>query len=216
MNKRVIFWTGILGVTLFAVASILGGFQFDDYNQMSQYISETMAIDTPYGRGLSYFGYIPSGLLLTIFAFLAMRAFPKSNLIRTGFWGLGIFYGIATIIVGIFPCDKGCNKELVNPSISQLIHNLTGLLTYIFVPISIIAIGLGLRQLKTQNRLSRIAIFCGLNCIVFIGFLLTDPSSEYAGLFQRIIEGTFIIWIITCSLFIKNSNQLDIKTNQYE
>ena len=216
MNERVIFWTGILGVTLFGVASILGGFQFDDYNPMSQYISETMAIDTPYGKGLRYFGYIPSGLLLTIFAFSALKTFPKSNLVKTGFWGLGIFYGIATIIVGIFPCDKGCNKELVDPSISQLIHNLTGLLTYIFVPLTIIAIGLGLRQLKTQNGLSRIAIFCGLNCIVFIGFLLTDPLTKYAGLYQRIIEGMFIIWIVACSFFIKNSNQLGIKTGRNE
>ena len=205
MNIRIIFWTGIIGVTLFSVSSILGGFQFDNYNPLSQYISETYAIDTPYGETIRYFGYIPSGLFLTFFAFSALRTFPKSSLIKTGFWGLGIFYGIATIIVGIFPCDKGCNRELVDPSISQLIHNLTGLLTYIFVPLSIIAIGLGLRQLKTQNRLSRISFLCGLNCIVFSGLLLTDPLAKYVGLYQRIIEGTFIIWIITCSLFIKNS-----------
>ena len=142
MNKRMIFWTGIIGVTLFSVASILGGFQFDNYNPLSQYISETYAIGTPYGETIRYFGYIPSGLLLTFFAFSALRTFPKSYLIKTGFWGLGIFYGIATIIVGIFPCDKGCNRELVDPSISQLIHNLTGFLTYILVPLSIIAIGL--------------------------------------------------------------------------
>lgn len=212
MNGKTIFWIGILGVTLFAVASVLGGFQFDDYNPLSQYISETYAIDTPYGKALRYFGYIPSGLLLTIFAFFGRRKFPRSNLIKIGFSGIGVFYGIATIIVGIFPCDKGCNKELIDPSISQLIHNLTGLLTYIFVPLSIIAIGIGLRQLKTDFGLSGIAIFCGLNCILFIGILLSDPLTKYAGLYQRIIEGTFIIWIIACSLFIKNGNQLDIKT----
>ena len=216
MNGKTIFWIGILGVTLFSVASIIGGFQFDDYNPLSQYISETYAIDTPYGKALRYFGYIPSGLLLTIFAFLGLREFPKSNLIKIGFWGLGIFYGLATIIVGIFPCDKGCNKELIDPSISQLIHNLTGLMTYIIVPLSIIAIGIGLRQLKTHYGLSKIAIFCGLNCILFIGILLSYPLTEYAGLYQRLIEGTFIIWIIACSLFIKSSNQLDLKKIQNE
>ena len=211
MNRKTIFWIGILGVTLFSVASIIGVFQFDNYNPLSQYISETYAIDTPYGKALRFFGYIPSGLLLTIFAFFGLKEFPKSNLIKIGFLGLGIFYGLATIIVGIFPCDKGCNKELIDPSISQLIHNLTGLLTYIFVPLSIIAIGIGLRQLKTHFGLSKIAIFCGLNCILFIGILLSDPLTEYAGLYQRIIEVTFIIWIIVCSLFIKNSKQLDHK-----
>jgi hypothetical protein len=212
MNERMIFWTGIIGATLFSAASILGGFQFDDYNPLSQYISETYAIGTPYGQILRYFGHIPSGFFLTIFAFSALRKFPKSSLIKAGFWGIGIFYGIATIVVGIFPCDKGCNKELVDPSISQLIHNLTGLLTYIFVPISIVAIGLGLRQLKIQNGLSKIALLCGLNCIVFTCVLLPDPLTKYAGLYQRIIEGTFIIWIIACSVYIKNGNLLTIKT----
>jgi hypothetical protein len=216
MNRKTIFWIGILGVIFFSVASILGGFQFDDYNLLSQYISETYAIDTPYGKALRYFGYIPSGLLLTMFAFFGLKKFPKSNLIKLGFLGLGIFYGVATIIVGIFPCDTGCNKELTDPSISQLIHTLTGLLTYLFVPLSIIAIGFGLRQLKTHLGLSRIAIFCGLNCIVFIGILLSDPLTKYAGLYQRMIEGTFIVWIIACSFFIKNNIQVDTKTVRNE
>jgi hypothetical protein len=209
MNVKTIFWIGILGVTLFIVATILGGFQFDDYNPLSQYISETYAIDTPYGKALRYFGYIPGGLLLTIFAFLGPGKFPKSNFIRIGFWGIGVFYGIATIIAGIFPCDKGCNKELIDPSISQIIHNLAGLLTYLFVPISIIIIGVGLRQTKKYNVLSKIAFFCGLFSMLFIGLLLSDPLTNYVGLFQRIVEGTFIIWIIACSISIKKSNCLD-------
>jgi len=216
MNGKTIFVIGILGVTLFSIASIIGGFQFDNYNPLSQYISETYAIDTPYGKTLRFFGYIPSGILLTIFAFFGLKKFPKSNLIKWGFSGIGVFYGIATVIAGIFPCDKGCNKELIDPSVSQLIHNMTGILTYIFVPLSIIAIGVGLRKLKTNIDLSRISIYCGLNCIVFIVILLSDPLTQYAGLYQRIIEGTFIIWIIVCSFFIKNSNRLEIKFDRNE
>lgn len=205
MSNKLVFWTGILGVTFFGVASFLGGFQFDNYSPISQYISETTAVDTTNGKVLRFFGYIPSGILLTIFSFAGLKKFPKSNLTKIGFWGLGFFYGIATIVVGLFPCDKGCNKELVDPSFSQIIHNLTGLLTYIFVPISIIIIGVGLRQSKKYGELSKIAITCGLICIVFIGLLLSDPLTNYAGLFQRIIEGTFIIWIIACSIAVFNS-----------
>lgn len=205
MNKSITFWSGIIGVTLFTVASIIGGFQFDHYNPLSQYISETYAIGTPYGEALRYFGYIPSGIFLAVFAFSAPRIFPTSSFIKTGFWGIGIFYGIATVVVGIFPCDKGCNKEWVDPSISQLIHNFTGLLTYLFVPLSLLAIGFGLRQLKTLHRLSTIALACGLNCMLFIGILLSDPLSDYVGLYQRIIEGTFILWIVICSWHCKNS-----------
>jgi len=216
MSNKLVFWTGILGVIFFGVASFLGGFQFDNYNPISQYISETYAVDTPYGKVLRFLGYIPSGILLTIFSFAGIKKFPKSNLTKIGFWGLGIFYGIATIIVGLFPCDKGCNKEFVDPSISQVIHNLTGLLTYIFVPISIILIGVGLRQSKKHDGLSKFAILCGLICIFFIGLLFSDPLTNYAGLYQRIIEGTFIVWIINCSIFIKRNGQLEINTNRNE
>jgi hypothetical protein len=202
MSNKLLFLIGILGVLFFSVASFLGGFQFDNYDPISQYISETMAIGTPYGKTLRYFGYIPSGILLTIFAFGAINKFPKSSLTKIGFWGLALFYGIATIVVAIFPCDTGCNKDLIDPSISQLIHNLTGLLTYIFVPMSILIIGIGLRNSKNYLRLSNIAIICGLICIVFIGVLMSNLSSNYEGIIQRIIESLFILWIITCSLYI--------------
>ena len=72
-------------------------------------------------------------------------------------------------------------------------------------------IGVGLRKLKKYRALSKIGIICGLICIVFVGFL-SDPLTNYAGLFQRIIEGIFIIWIIACSIFIKRGFQSDNKT----
>lgn len=111
MNRISIFWSGLIGAALFIIASIAGGFQFEGYDPISQYISESYAIGTPYGKVLRFFGYIPSGILITIFAFSAARKFPTSNLTRIAFYGIGIFYGIATILVGIFPCDTGCNKE---------------------------------------------------------------------------------------------------------
>jgi hypothetical protein len=196
---------GILGVSLFAVASFLGGFQFENYDPISQYISETMAVGTPYGETLRLYGYIPSGILLTLFGFNAFKKFPKSSLTKIGFWGFGIFYGIATIVVGVFPCDQGCNKELIDPSISQIIHNLTGFLTYVFVPISILIVSIGLRNSKNFLKLSTIGFICGLFSIVFVGLLISDPSTNYAGLFQRIIESIFIIWIIACAFNIKKS-----------
>ena len=214
MSNKLVFWAGILGVTFFGVASILGGFQFDRYNPISQYISETMAIDTPYGKVLRFFGYLPAGVLLTIFSFAGLKKFPSSTPTKIGFWGLGIFYGLATIIIGLFPCDKGCNMEF--PSVSQLIHTLTGLLTYLFVPISTVSIGIGLRQSKKHNALSKIAIICGFVSIVFVGILLSNRSTNFAGLYQRIIELTFIIWVVACSIFIKESEQLNSNANRNE
>ncbi|WP_027076387.1 DUF998 domain-containing protein [Maribacter antarcticus] len=204
MNNKITFFIGILGVGLFVVSSIIGGILIENYSLTSQFISETYAIDTEYGIILRTFGFIPSGILLTIFCFLGFKYFQPSKLTKIGFCGLGIFYGLATVIVGFFPCDSGCNKEFVDPSISQVIHNLTGLLTYIFVPISIILIGIGLKQLPNYNRLSIQAITYGIISILFIYLLFSGFNPEYIGLYQRTIETLFIIWIITCAIAIKN------------
>tara|TARA_Y100000780_G_C13487281_1_gene340843 strand:+ start:26 stop:670 length:645 start_codon:yes stop_codon:yes gene_type:complete len=204
MNNKVVFLIGILGVSLFAIPSIIGGFLIEDYNLISQWISESDASDTKYGLALRIFGYIPSGFLIAIFCFVGFKKFQPSKLTKVGFYGLGVFYGIATIITGIFPCDVDCNKNFIDPSISQIIHNLAALLTYIFVPISVMIVGLGLRHSPSHNRLSVIAITCGIISSLFVSLLLADLSSQYVGLLQRIIESIFLIWIITCAIEIKN------------
>lgn len=204
MSNRFTFLIGIFGVSLFVLSSIVGGILIDDYSIISQYISESYAIDTEYGMVLRIFGYIPSGILLTLFCFLAPKHFQPSKLTQIGFYGLAIFYGLATIIVGVFPCDSGCNKEFIDPSISQVIHNLAGFLTYLFVPICIILIGTGLKQFPNFNRLSIQAFVYGPISILFIYLLFSGSNPEYIGLYQRIIETVFIFWIIACAIEIKN------------
>ena len=203
MGNKLTFFIGVLGVGLFAVSAIVGGFLIEDYSVLSQYISETYAIDTEYGKVLRIFGHIPSGILIALFCFLGATYFQPSKLTKAGFYGLGIFYGLATVLVGFFPCDSDCKIDLIDPSISQLIHNLIGFLTYVFVPISIILMGLGLKKLPNYNRLSVKAITYGAISILFVYVLFSDPDSAYIGLYQRIIESVFIIWIITCAIAIK-------------
>ena len=204
MNNKIIFLIGILGVSLFGVSSILGGFLIENYSILSQYISESYAIDTEYGKLLRTFGFIPSGICITLFCFLGERYFQPSKRIKIGFYGIGIFYGLATVLVGIFPCDSGCNKELIDPSSSQLIHNFVGLLTYLFVPAFMIFIGFGLKKSSSNNVFSMQSIGLGVISILCVFILVSNSTSEYIGLYQRIIESVFIMWIVLCAILIKN------------
>lgn len=203
MNKYLTFWAGILGVAFFILATFFGGLQLSGYSHISQLISETYAIDTPYGWEVRYFGFLPAGIFLTIFGFSAINSFPRSRSTSAGLAGLAIFYGLATIIVSFFPCDKGCNKTLMNPSASQIIHNLTGLLTYVFVPICLFIIGFSLRNRRHGKDLAILAVVVAINCVVFIAIFASDPLSKWAGLYQRIIEGGILFWIVACSAHIK-------------
>jgi len=204
MNNKITFLIGIVGVSLFVVSSILGGFLIENYNELSQYISESYAIDTEYGKILRIFGYIPSGILIILFCFLGVRYFQPSKLLKIGFYGIGIFYGLATVVVGIFPCDSGCNKELIDPSSSQLIHDFVGLLTYLFVPVFMILIGLGLKKSSNNNTFSLQSIVFGAIAVLFVYILVSNSNSEYIGLYQRMIESVFVIWIVFCAFVIKN------------
>ena len=203
MNGIQASWFGILGVLFFVSAAILGGLQISGYSHISQLISESYAIGTAYGIQLRYFGFLPSGLFIAVFTFYAARALPKSNLTKLGFALLGVFYGIATIIVSLFPCDKGCNKELVDPSLSQMIHNVTGLLTYIIVPICLLILGIGAKKWINGKYISYLSITCGLIAILFVGILSSDLHSNFVGIYQRIIEGTVLVWIVVCSFYLR-------------
>jgi len=205
MNNKITFLIGIIGVSLFVVTSVLGGFLIENYNMASQLISESYAIDTEYGILLRIFGYIPSGILITLFCFLGVKYFQPTILIKIGFYGIGIFYGLATLVVGIFPCDSGCNKELIDPSFSQLTHNFTGLLTYLFVPFFMILIGLGLKK-STYYSFSMQSILLGVISFLLVCVLGSDLISEYIGLYQRMIESLFVLWIIFCANAIKSKN----------
>ncbi|SKB77994.1 DUF998 domain-containing protein [Maribacter arcticus] len=206
MSNKLIAYIGILGVSLFAIAAIVGPLLIDDYSVISQYISESFASNTEYGWYLQYFGYVPSGILIAAFCITAPKYLPESKLIIAGFLGLVIFYGIGTVTVGLFPCDAGCPTNIIDSSAAQLIHNAAASLTYIFLPICILGIGLGLKKFEAFKRLSQISMATGIISAIFIFVLFSNPESGYRGLLQRVIETSFITFIISSALKIRNSN----------
>ena len=207
MSANKIFWFGILGVLFFVFTTILGGLLFANYSHIQQLISESYATGTPNGFYLRAFGFFPSGLFLALFAFYSISVLPKSKLTTIGFIGFGVFYGIATMLVSVFPCDVGCNKELINPSISQLIHNISGGLTYLLVPFCIILIGATAKKWSNGKAFSTLSILCGITALLFFIFFMNNLEGNYVGLYQRIIEVSILFWIVNCAFYIKhNSN----------
>jgi hypothetical protein len=197
--------SGILGVLLFVVTTIIGGILFPGYSHVSQLISESYAMGTAHGPMLRFLGYLPSGLCIAAFAYYAVKALPKLGLTRVGFAAIGIFYGLATVVVSIFPCDAGCDSGLVPPSLSQVIHNLSGFLTYIIVPLSVILLGVAARKWPNGKTLSTLGIACGITAMLFVGILTANLHSRFAGLYQRIIEGSILFWVLVCSLYLRRT-----------
>ena len=206
MNNKFVSAFGFIGVSLLLFTFILGGLLIENYNITSQFISESYAVDTKHGLCLRIFGYIPGGIMISLFYFLGVKYLKPNILVKIGFYGIGIFYGLGTIITAIFPCDSGCNTEMLNPSFAQIIHNLSALIMYLFVPFFIISIGLAIK--KTRYLFSIQSIILGLFSLILIYLFSSNLTSEFKGLYQRAIEMLFIIWTILSSIEINKASIL--------
>ncbi len=205
MYKTIVFWLGILGVLFFVISAILGGFQFEEYSHFHQFISESYASGTPYGNQLRFFGYLPSGIMIGLFALSAPRFLPESKGIKITFWLFAIFYGLGTVVVGLFPCDEGCNREFIDPSISQIIHNLVGGLTYFIVPFLVIVIGILARSWTNSRPYTMTTIVCGTIALVFAWMMMANPNGSYIGLYQRFVEGALLFWVVNTAILVKRT-----------
>jgi len=208
MNNKTVSNLGFIGVSLLIFTLFFGGLLIENYDITNQFISESYAIDTKYGVSLRLLGYIPSGIIIALFCFLGEKYLDPKLVVKIGFYGIGIFFGLGTTVTGIFPCDSGCNKELLDLSASQIIHNITALFMYLFVPFFIILFGLAIR--KRRKWLSILSVLLGLISSILVYLFGSDLLGEYVGLYQRLIEIVFALWIILFSVEIKKRPYLSI------
>lgn len=211
MQKKYVFWTGILSVMFFVTTTIVSGFFHPNYNHFSQFISELYAVDAPNADLIRFFGYLPSGILFIVFSLLAQKMTPKSRLNSIGFLGIIVGYGFGTIICAIYNCDTGCNPKFINPSLSQIIHNLMGMITYLIVPFSILLIAIASRNWKNSTQYTLISYIIFSISFTFVVVLNLNLDSLYKGLFQRIIEGSVLFWIAYGAFYFSNKSFQQIR-----
>jgi len=202
MKQKLSFWTGIIGVILFGFTTIIAGFQYSNYSFISQFISEIYAVDAPNADVIRYYFYLPSGILFLLFTLFSNASLPKSKLRTIGFILIGFGYGFGTILCSIFNCDIGCNPQFTNPSISQIIHNMMGMITYFIVPPAILMIAIASKKWDKAVTFTKLSFATAFISFIFFIVLYTNLDSSLKGLFQRIIEGSILIWIVECSIYV--------------
>lgn len=201
MERKMLFWSGIVGVCLFVLTTIVSGYCYPNYQHGSQFISELYAVDAPNANLIRYGGYLPSGLLFLLFSIFGMREKPQSKTKTLGFLGVGFGYGFGTVICSIFNCDAGCNSEFIDPSLSQIIHNLMGLMTYLIVPFSTFIITLDFRKNQQSHPFVKYGILLSVLGFIFVILLNLNLDSPYKGFIQRIIEGAILTWIVLYAVY---------------
>jgi len=207
--KSVIFLFGIAGALLFIIASILGGLQIEGYSFVSQFISESYANGIPNTEYLRHM-YMVCGFLLALFGFMVPQVVQPAKYLTVSFYLFAIFYGIGTISTGFFPCDLGCPSNPEKSSISQIIHNASGFLVYAIVPFCLLGIGVFSKKWKRRSKFSKVSIICGTTAFCFVVLLFGNPKGPFVGLFQRLIEGSILFWVMYTAFFIRTiKNKID-------
>ncbi|MGH7570882.1 MAG: DUF998 domain-containing protein [Gemmatimonadota bacterium] len=197
MRAKLALGTAILGALAVALTTIVGGFAFPSYSHASQYISELGARGAPNAELVNLAGFLPAGLLISAFVYLAWKALPRSRLASLGLLGIA-FFALGYIGAAFFPCDAGCRPT--ERSFSQTAHEVFGLAGYLTAPPALLALGWRARSWLDATWLSVLGFVSGgltLLCLLFM-----SPAFEYAGAAQRVLEASMLTWIVACAVYI--------------
>jgi hypothetical protein len=144
-----------------------------------------------------------------VFCFSLAKHFKISKPLVFGMLGFGIFYGVFTSLVSVFPCDFGCNRDYTEASLSQTLHTILSLLTYLLTPFCLLLSGIGFKRLGIFNTFAKLSIGLSLAGLVLGVIFLFNANSPIAGLFQRSTEAVYLFWIMYLSFVI-------LKTKRYQ
>jgi hypothetical protein len=113
------------------------------------------------------------------------------------------FFALGYLVAVVFPCEGDCRPA--EPTLSQAIHNLFGLAGYLFAPLSLFLLGWQARRWPKAMHLSVLG-FIGSG-FALLGLLFLSPDFKYVGVAQRILEGSVLMWIMMCALYLAHPRE---------
>lgn len=201
--NKAAYLTGLSGALVVVLLTLVGGAAFPSYSHTRQYISELGAHGAPHGGWVTFAGFLPAGVLLMLFAGAAAKALPRSNWTTLALWGVGLYaYGYVNSVP--FRCDFGCRPE--HPSLSQVLHNLGGLMGYLAGPPGLLLIGFQARRWPASGWVQGVAYGGGTVSLLALSGL--DPNFPRVGLAQRLIEGGMLAGIVAIALYLRRHPEL--------
>jgi len=199
MKNTALIGLPILAALWFLITVVLGGIAYENYNHMSQFISELGATGASTGAIINYIGFIPTQLIILLFIIICAHKLPRSSLNTVGLLLLCV-YTFSLTIAAIFPCDYECRPQ--TPSTSHMIHIASAVPAYLSAAIAIFILSKGLEKWAPSKAFEKLGY--AISILILICFFSLDDSSQYVGLIQRILEATIFLWFILFGQHVKN------------
>ena len=190
---------GIAAVAIYVGATILGGLLDPAYSQISRTVSELTAAGAP-DRVVLAVLYVGYNVLVAGFGYAIHRIAPQEPKLRLGMYLLAAG-GIAGVgLVTLLPTDRAGQPITSIGSVHIAVAGAAALLTVA----TTFVMALGFRRVETLRPLVRGSIAAGVAIVLAgpIGAFAVASGSPYAGVFERIAIGLFLLWIWGVSVYL--------------
>ncbi len=187
---RIAFGLLIAGFLIQLVTIVWAGAVYPGYSHVSQYISELGATGAVTGPAVSWWGFVPSGLLVGAGCLIGAWLSRRSGLAIAVWLGLG-WYGLTLAAAGVYPCEFECARA--DASFNALMHDLFGGTGYLT---GIVALPLAALAARREGRkgLAVMALVCTVLAVA--GFAGVIAEVQPGGVIQRILEGSVDVFIL--------------------
>ena len=187
---RFAFGLLVAGFLIQLVTIIWAGAAYPGYSHVSQYISELGATGAVTGPAVSWWGFVPSGLLVAAGCLIGAWLARRNGLAIAVWLGLG-WYGVSLAAAGVYPCEFECGRA--DASFNALMHDLFGGTGYLT---GILALPLAALVARREGRtgLAIMALVCAV--LATVGFAGVIAEAEPGGVIQRILEGSVDLFIL--------------------
>ena len=132
---------GMVAPVLFALAVIVLGFVREDYNHISQTISDLGEIGSPNMAGQNV-NFISTGLLILALSFGLYRGTGPGERVKVGSLLVSVI-GLGVAAAGVFPDDSSCPSPGCN-SLAANGHAVAGFMVFPLIPFAILLFARGL------------------------------------------------------------------------
>lgn len=199
---------GVAGPILFTVIVLICASLRSGYSHIHQFISELGATGTANANLMNWAGFIPTGVLITMFGVSLIQLLPKKFLTLSGSV-LIMIYGIGVFVVGFLSCDPGCPKE---GSLENNLHDKISGLIFISVIVGMLILGISFRRLRFWNRFWLYSVISAFISAGFMAGLINSfESTAYTGIWQRLLLLTIFLWLGVIGMQIFRSLEKDEK-----
>ncbi|WP_087501829.1 DUF998 domain-containing protein [Pseudomonas sp. SID14000] len=190
---RLLLASGLL-IPLWLLAGVwLTAQAYPGYDHLQQAMSQLGAVGSPTHSWSPLVNNYPLAALFALFAWGLARCWRGSKLALLSA-AMVLLHGIGSMGTGWFPCDQGCAPA--QPSTSQQLHNLSGLLMFLSLTLaSALWAWLGNRIAGSQ-AFALLSLTCVILAIVTVALMgQAAQSGQLFGLYQRLNYGVSVIWI---------------------